>query len=71
MATMQQISELREKTGVGVLQCKEALLACNDNIEKAIDYLREKGLASAAKPEGRIAAEGVRDTYFHGLGKKA
>ena len=71
MATMQQISELREKTGVGVLQCKEALLACNDNIEKAIDYLREKGIASAAKKEGRIAAEGVCDTYVHGNGKIA
>ncbi len=53
------VKELREKTGAGMLDCKKALDACEGNIEKAIDWLRENGISKAAKKEGRIAAEGV------------
>ena len=53
------VKELREKTGAGMLDCKKALEACEGNMEKAIDWLREKGISKAAKKEGRIAAEGV------------
>lgn len=53
------VKELREKTGAGMLDCKKALEACEGNMEKAIDWLREKGISKAAKKEGRIAAEGI------------
>ena len=53
------VKELREKTGAGMLDCKKALEATEGNMEKAIDWLREKGISKAAKKEGRIAAEGV------------
>ena len=53
------VKELREKTGAGMLDCKKALEACEGNIEKACDWLREKGIAKAAKKESRIAAEGL------------
>jgi len=69
MFTAKDVVELREKTGVGMLKCKEALEACDGNIEKAIDYLREKGIAAAAKKEGRIAAEGIVESYIHAGGK--
>ncbi len=64
-----KVMELREITGVGMMDCKKALLETNGDMDKAIDYLREKGLASAAKKEGRIAAEGVVDSYIHMGGK--
>lgn len=60
------VKELREKSGAGMLDCKNALVATDGNIEKAIDYLREKGLASAAKKSGRIASEGLVEAYIHG-----
>lgn len=63
------VKELRERTGAGMMDCKKALVQCNSDIEKACDYLREKGLAAAAKKEGRIAAEGVIDSYIHGGGR--
>ena len=53
------VKELREKTGAGMMDCKKALEACEGNMEKAIDWLREKGIAKAAKKESRIAAEGI------------
>ncbi len=60
------VKELREKTGAGMLDCKNALVETDGNIDKAIDLLREKGLASAAKKAGRIASEGLVDAYIHG-----
>src|SRR5690554_6191835 len=60
------VKELREKTAAGMLDCKKALEATDGNVEKAIDYLREKGLASASKKSGRIASEGLVESYIHG-----
>ena len=60
------VKELREKSGAGMLDCKNALVETNGDIEKAVDYLREKGLASAAKKSSRIASEGLVDSYIHG-----
>jgi elongation factor Ts len=60
------VRELRERTGAGMMDCKKALVETNGDVEKAIDLLREKGLASAAKKSGRIAAEGIVDSYIHG-----
>lgn len=59
------VKELREITGAGMLDCKNALVKTEGNIEKAIDLLREKGLASAAKKAGRIASEGLVEAYIH------
>ena len=63
------VKELRERTGAGMMDCKKALTECNGDMAKAIDYLREKGLAAAAKKEGRIAAEGLVEAYIHGGGR--
>lgn len=63
------VKELRERTGAGMMDCKKALSQTNGDIDKAIDFLREKGLAAAAKKEGRIAAEGIVDAYIHGGGR--
>jgi len=63
------VKELRERTGAGMMDCKKALTETNGDIEKAIDYLREKGLAAAAKKAGRIATEGIVDAYIHGEGR--
>ncbi|TDJ09323.1 MAG: translation elongation factor Ts [Deltaproteobacteria bacterium] len=60
------VKALREKTGAGMMDCKKALVECGGNSEKAVDYLRTKGLAQAAKKESRIAAEGVVHSYIHG-----
>ena len=57
------VKELRERTGAGMMDCKKALVECDGDMDKAIDFLREKGLAAAAKKAGRIAAEGMVDTY--------
>ena len=57
--TAQDVKELREKTGCGMMDCKNALTQADGNMEAAIDFLREKGLAAAAKKAGRIAAEGI------------
>ena len=59
MFTANDVKELREKTGAGMMDCKKALEACEGNQDKAIDWLREKGIAKAAKKESRIAAEGL------------
>jgi elongation factor Ts len=63
------VKELREKTGAGMLDCKKALDETDGNIEKAAEYLREKGLAAAAKKGGRIATEGVVEAYIHAGGR--
>ncbi|MDA8227211.1 MAG: translation elongation factor Ts [Desulfitobacterium hafniense] len=63
------VKELRERTGAGMMDCKKALATCEGNMDKAIDFLREKGLAAAAKKEGRIAAEGLVEAYIHGGGR--
>ena len=60
------VKELRERSGAGMLDCKNALVESNGDIEKAVDLLREKGLASAAKKASRIASEGLVDSYIHG-----
>ena len=64
--TAQMIKELREITSAGMMDCKKALAETDGDLEKAIDFLREKGLASAAKKSSRIAAEGLVDSYIHG-----
>ncbi|OGP82453.1 MAG: elongation factor Ts [Deltaproteobacteria bacterium RBG_16_54_11] len=63
------IKELRQRTGVGVMDCKKALLECAGNINEAIDCLRKKGLAKAAKRAGRETAEGLIASYIHPGGK--
>ena len=63
MFTAKDVMALRERTGAGMMDCKKALTECNGDAEKAIDYLREKGLAAAAKKAGRIATEGVVGSY--------
>ena len=63
------IMALRERTGVGINDCKKALEEANGDMEKAVELLREKGMASAAKKAGRIAAEGIVDSYIHLGGK--
>ena len=60
------VKELRDKSGAGMLDCKNALVKAEGNLEKAMDLLREKGLASAAKKAGRIASEGLVESYIHG-----
>ena len=57
--TASLVKELREKTGAGMMDCKKALEACDGDIEKSFDWLREKGIAKAAKKADRIAAEGL------------
>jgi elongation factor Ts len=67
--TAAMVKELRERTGAGMMDCKRALAEANGDMERAIEVLREKGLASAAKKAGRIAAEGVVGSYIHGGGR--
>ena len=62
--TAAMVKELRESTGAGMMDCKKALVNSEGDMAKAVDYLREKGLAAAAKKESRIAAEGVVGTYI-------
>src|SRR5690554_6674890 len=69
MASAEMIKELRARTGAGFLDCKNALAETGGNLEKAVDLLREKGLAAAAKKSGRITAEGLVGSYIHGNGK--
>jgi elongation factor Ts len=63
------VKKLREKTGVGLMDCKEALRAADGDMEKAVDFLREKGLAKLAKRTGRAATEGSISSYIHTGGK--
>ena len=62
------VKNLREKTGAGMMECKKALTASNGEFEKAVDLLRQKGLASAVKKAGRTASEGLVESYIH-MGK--
>src|SRR5437763_15621594 len=63
------VKALREKTGAGMMECKKALIEAGGNEERANEILRERGLASAKKKEGRVAAEGVVGSYIHMGGK--
>ena len=63
------VKDLRERTGAGMMDCKKALIETCGDIEKAIDELRTKGLAKAAKKAGRVASEGVVVSYIHGKGR--
>lgn len=63
------VRDLREKTNAGMMDCKKALEETSGDFEKAIDWLRKKGLSSAAKKAGRVAAEGVVESYIHGEGR--
>ena len=67
--TANDVMTLRQRTGAGMMDCKKALQETNGDMEKAVDYLREKGIAKAAKKAGRIAAEGIVDSYIHMGGK--
>jgi elongation factor Ts len=67
--TAQMVKELRERTGAGMMDCKWALGEAGGDMEKAIDLLRKKGLAAAAKKAGRVAAEGAVGSYIHAGGK--
>ncbi|RJX26437.1 MAG: translation elongation factor Ts [Dethiobacter sp.] len=69
MITAEMVKELRTATGAGMMECKKALLETDGDKEKAIGLLREKGLSKAAKRAGRIAAQGVVDSYIHLGGK--
>lgn len=63
------VKELREKSGAGIMDCKEALSECDGDLEKAVDFLRKKGLATAAKRAGRATSEGTIQSYIHMGGK--
>ena len=71
MATISaaMVKQLREKTGVGIMDCKEALSGCDGDINKAVDFLRTKGLATASKRAGRAMTEGAMESYIHMGGK--
>lgn len=69
MITPQQVKELREKTGAGIMDCKNALTEAGGDIEKAIVILRERGLAKAANKQNRVATEGLIEAYVHGDGR--
>jgi len=65
----EMVKELRGKTGGGIMDCKEALSRCNGDMDKAVDFLRKKGLATAAKRAGKTSSEGIVETYIHMGGK--
>jgi elongation factor Ts len=62
----QMIKDLRDRTGAGMSDCKKALVECAADMEKAVEYLRKKGIASAAKKAARVASQGVVTSYLHG-----
>ncbi|MBW1815246.1 MAG: translation elongation factor Ts, partial [Deltaproteobacteria bacterium] len=59
------VKQLREQTGAGIMDCKEALSECGGDVSKAVDFLRKKGLATAAKRAGRATTEGIVESYIH------
>ncbi len=63
------VKQLREKTGAGMMDCKQALQECNGDMDKAVDFLRTKGLATARKRAGRVLTEGIIQSYIHMGGK--
>jgi len=67
--TSADVMRLREQTGVGMMDCKKALVEADGNFDAAVKILREKGMASAAKKAGRIASEGIVESYIHGGGR--
>ena len=67
--TAAAVKELREKTGAGMMDCKKALNETGGDLEKAVDWLRQKGLSAAAKKAGRVATEGAVASYIHGNGR--
>ncbi len=67
--TAKMVKELRESTGAGMMDCKKALGECDGDMDKAVDYLRKKGIASAAKKEGRDTSQGIIGSYIHMGGK--
>ena len=69
MITAEMVKTLRERTGAGMMDCKKALSETNGDVDKAIDYLREKGLAAASKKAGRVATEGMVESYIHAGGR--
>lgn len=69
MFTAKDVMTLREMSGAGMMDCKKALTECDGDMEKAMNYLREKSLAASAKKAARIAAEGIVDSYIHMGGK--
>ena len=69
--TAQSVKALREKTGAGMMDCKKALSECNGDLEKAVDWLRQKGIAKAGKKAGRATSEGFIGSYVHFNGKIA
>ena len=69
MITAAMVKDLRQRTVAGMLDCKNALIEKNGDVEKAVEYLREKGLAAAAKKAGRVASEGLVESYIHGAGR--
>ena len=69
MITAEMVKTLRERTGAGMMDCKKALVETNGDVDKAIDYLREKGLAAASKKAGRVATEGMVESYIHAGGR--
>lgn len=69
MVNASTVKELRERTGAGMMDCKRVLVETDGDIEKSIEILREKGLAAAAKKAGRIASEGIVESYIHGGGR--
>lgn len=69
MITAEMVKELRQTTGAGMMDCKKALVETEGKMAEAVDYLREKGLAAAAKKAGRIASEGVVEAYIHAGGR--
>ena len=69
MADLKLIKQLRESTGCGISDCNKALAECGDNLEKAVDWLRKKGLSAAVKKGGRVTSEGLVCVHFEG--KKA
>ncbi|MBP9483965.1 MAG: translation elongation factor Ts [Negativicutes bacterium] len=69
MITAEMVKTLREMTGAGMMDCKKALGETNGDMDKAVDFLREKGLAAAAKKSGRIATEGLVESYIHAGGR--
>ena len=70
MVTASQVKDLREKTGAGMMDCKKVLTETDGDMEKAIELLRERGIAKAAKKSGRVAAEGLVEAYISEDGKK-
>ena len=67
--TAKMVKELREATNAGMMDCKKALAECDGDMDKAADYLRKKGIASAAKKEGRATSQGIIGSYIHMGGK--